>query len=126
MFSFRIDQDEEDYRQSLALEREAASSKKRKSISAQHAQLARETGLSGQVVALMAGRRDSDDDDNSKSEDSRSDTSRRRKKKRKRKRTKEKRHGTPNEKESKKERERERKERKRAENPVFGGGILYC
>lgn len=82
------DQDEEDYRQSLALEREAATSKKRKSISAQHAQLARETGLSGQVVALMAGRDDSDDEDDSDSERSK----KRKKKKKKRKKDRRKRH----------------------------------
>eukprot|EP00956_Cyclotella_meneghiniana_P004303 scaffold5294_cov72-Cyclotella_meneghiniana.AAC.10 len=47
--------DEELYRQKLSADREKAASKKRKAISAEQAELARTTGLSGQVVAMMAG-----------------------------------------------------------------------
>jgi len=48
------EEDEERYRATLAAEREAAEKKKRKVLSAEHAELARTTGLSGQVVAMMA------------------------------------------------------------------------
>lgn len=79
--------DEEAYRRKMALDREKATSRKRKAISAEHAELARTTGLSGQVVALMAGHDDGDSDgDGSKS----SNEDRRRRKKKKRKHRKEK------------------------------------
>lgn len=49
------DDDEKAYRQTIASDREKAANKKRKALSAEHEQLARTTGLSGHVVALMAG-----------------------------------------------------------------------
>ena len=53
--------DEEKYKQKLILDREKASNKKRKALSAEHEELARTTGLSGHVVALMAGKDDASD-----------------------------------------------------------------
>mmetsp|Transcript_20258 Transcript_20258/g.58132 ORF Transcript_20258/g.58132 Transcript_20258/m.58132 type:complete len:418 (+) Transcript_20258:28-1281(+) len=55
------EEDEERYRATLAAEREAAAKKKRKVLSAEHAELARTTGLSGQVVAMMAQASGGDD-----------------------------------------------------------------
>ncbi|KAL3784603.1 hypothetical protein HJC23_007059 [Cyclotella cryptica] len=79
--------DEEAYRRKMALDREKATSRKRKAISAEHAELARTTGLSGQVVALMAGH-DGEDSDGAGSNSS--DDDRRRRKRKKRKHRKEK------------------------------------
>ena len=58
--------DEEAYRQQTASDREKAVNRKRKVLTAEHEELARTTGLSGHVVALMAsgGQEDSDSDDN--------------------------------------------------------------
>merc|ERR1740124_260889 len=56
------DKEEEDYKLTLANQRDAITSQKRKTISAEHDHLARTTGLSGQVVALMSGVVDDDDD----------------------------------------------------------------
>ena len=49
-----LEDDEELYRQTMALEREAELGRERKTLSKEHEELARTTGLSGQVVALMA------------------------------------------------------------------------
>lgn len=56
--------DEEAYRQQNASDREKAVNRKRKALTAEHEELARTTGLSGHVVALMAsgGQEDGDDD----------------------------------------------------------------
>ena len=62
------EEDEERYRATLAAEREAASNRKRKALSAEHEELARTTGLSGQVVALMA-KGGGGDEGSSKSDD---------------------------------------------------------
>ena len=71
--------DEEAYRKKIASDREKAARKKRKTISAEQAELARSTGLSGQVVALMAGHDDgSDDEDDATNSD---DDGKKRKKK---------------------------------------------
>ena len=56
------EEDEARYRATLAAEREAAEKKKRKVLSAEHAELAR-AGLSGQVVAMMAQAGDDGEDD---------------------------------------------------------------
>ena len=77
--------DEEAYRQKIAQDRERATNKKRKTISTEHAELARTTGLSGQVVALMAGHDDDDDDDRSDDDRSSSDRKKKSKKSRKKK-----------------------------------------
>lgn len=54
--------DEDAYRLSLAADREQATKKRRKIISVEHEELARTTGLSGHVVALMvAGNHDDSD-----------------------------------------------------------------
>ena len=67
------EEDEERYRATLAAEREAAEKKKRKVLSAEHAELARQ-GLSGQVVAMMAGgSEDSSDEAHGSSNDGRGD-----------------------------------------------------
>ena len=74
--------DEEAYKARIAADREKATNKKRKALSAEHEELARTTGLSGHVVALMAG--DDDDDDDDHDDDGRArDSSRKRKKKKK-------------------------------------------
>lgn len=56
------EEDEARYRATLAAEREAAEKKKRKVLSAEHAELAR-AGLSGQVVAMMAQAGEGGEDD---------------------------------------------------------------
>ena len=48
------EEDDVIYRKMLEKERDAASKRKRKTLSRDHEELARSTGLSGQVVALMA------------------------------------------------------------------------
>mmetsp|Transcript_13448 Transcript_13448/g.19245 ORF Transcript_13448/g.19245 Transcript_13448/m.19245 type:complete len:205 (+) Transcript_13448:139-753(+) len=58
------DKAEDAYRQALEREREAANNRKRKAISVEHEELARTTGLSGQVVALMARNMPEDDINN--------------------------------------------------------------
>merc|ERR1719203_2105478 len=55
--------DEEAYRRKVAADRDRATGKKRKELSAEHEELARTTGLSGHVVALMAGGGATDDGD---------------------------------------------------------------
>ena len=74
--------EEELYRQSLAKDRESKSQKKRKTLSAEHVKLAGETGLSGQVVALMIGKGEysSDDQDNDSNSVKRKRTKRKSKK----------------------------------------------
>jgi hypothetical protein len=57
--------DEDAYRLILEADRDCAAKKRRKVMSAEHEELARTTGLSGHVVALMA----SGDHDNSDSDD---------------------------------------------------------
>ena len=57
--------DEDAYRLKLEADRDRAAKKRRKVMSAEHEELARTTGLSGHVVALMA----SGDHDNSDSDD---------------------------------------------------------
>ena len=56
------EEDEARYRATLAAEREAAEKKKRKVLSAEHAELSR-AGLSGQVVAMMAQAGEGGEDD---------------------------------------------------------------
>ncbi|KAL7470881.1 hypothetical protein ACHAXS_011177 [Conticribra weissflogii] len=104
-----VEDDEEDYRQKVARDREIAQSKKRKTISAEQAELARTTGLSGQVVALMAGHDDGSEEDATNSDDDRSKSdsdggNRKRKKKSKRKHKK---------KDSKKNSSKRKKKRRR-------------
>jgi hypothetical protein len=82
------EQDETTYQETLERERAAASQRKTKKLSKEHAELARTTGLSGQVVALMAqveeskkrkskkrSRRDYSDDSSSSSSGSSSSSS---------------------------------------------------
>ena len=61
--------DEEAYRQQNASDREKAVNRKRKALTAEHEELARTTGLSGHVVALMASRGQEDGDDDSSGND---------------------------------------------------------
>jgi hypothetical protein len=98
------EQDETTYQETLERERAAASQRKTKKLSKEHAELARTTGLSGQVVALMAqveeskkrkskkrSRRDYSDDSSSSSSGSSSsseDSYERRKRRHKEKRRK--------------------------------------
>ena len=84
---YSTEDDEEAYRQKIAQDREKAANKKRKAISSEHAELARTTGLSGQVVALMAGHDDKDNDDSSTSSRSDNGDNQKRKKRSKKKRS---------------------------------------
>ena len=89
------EQEDELYQQTLERERTAASKRKSKKLSKEHEELARTTGLSGQVVALMAGmdekkskkrkKRENRDSSSSTSEDS-GERRRRRRKQKERKR----------------------------------------
>jgi len=53
-----VEKDEEEYRERLAFEREKASKQKFKQMSEEHIELAQTTGLSAQVIQLMAGNAD--------------------------------------------------------------------
>ncbi len=61
--------DEDAYRQQNASDREKAINRKRKALTAEHEELARTTGLSGHVVALMASGGQEGSDDNSRGHD---------------------------------------------------------
>jgi hypothetical protein len=101
------EQDEENYRKGLEQERIKASKRKRKALSKEHDELARTTGLSAQVVALMAKSKDDADDD----DDSR-DFKKAKKKKRKKEKRSSREKGAHGESKSRKRKKNNRKHHK--------------
>jgi hypothetical protein len=121
------EQDETKYQETLERERAAASQRKAKKLSKEHAELARTTGLSGQVVALMAqveekkkrkskkrSKRDYSDDSSSSSNEDSYERRKRRHKEKKRKRKSERRvDGDSIDSDESRDQRRHKKEKKR-------------
>jgi hypothetical protein len=104
-------QDEENYRKSLEDERVKASKRKRKTLSKEHEELARTTGLSGQVVALMTKEEFDDDDDDDDSRDFKKAKKKKKRKKEKRSNREERAHGESKSRKTKKSRRKHHKSR---------------